>query len=262
MKKRPLSDSEKLLALVHKKRLKGLREGEAHIHFPLDHAGLQALGQKLEEEGQVRILSFAPLFLVSKDSLDYLCRKLIPHISHYHKKHPKEKGISLEKIKIRFDVPGRILLLALKTLVRLGEVREDGHAFALSSFEKSLSPREEKLLAKLEGMIDQVEFLSVPLRTIQAELHLSPHALQKLLDVLIDRKKIVQGEEGFLLHSRWLQVVIDKIRGLGKKELTVGDFKAVTGLSRKYAIPLLELLDQMGVTRRIGAVRDIIEKRD
>jgi Elongation factor SelB, winged helix len=38
----------------------------------------------------------------------------------------------------------------------------------------------------------------------------------------------------------------------------VAEFKALTSLSRKYAIPLLELLDQMGVTRRRGAVREIL----
>jgi hypothetical protein len=39
----------------------------------------------------------------------------------------------------------------------------------------------------------------------------------------------------------------------------VADFKAMTGLSRKYSIPLLELLDSLGVTRRKGSVRDILK---
>jgi hypothetical protein len=38
----------------------------------------------------------------------------------------------------------------------------------------------------------------------------------------------------------------------------LADFKKLTGLSRKYAIPLLELLDQMKVTRRRGAWREIL----
>jgi len=52
---------------------------------------------------------------------------------------------------------------------------------------------------------------------------------------------------------------VAKLRASGRRELTVADFKALTGLSRKYAIPLLELLDEMGVTRRKGAVRDILK---
>ncbi|MBS1226486.1 MAG: Elongation factor SelB, winged helix, partial [Candidatus Aminicenantes bacterium] len=59
-------------------------------------------------------------------------------------------------------------------------------------------------------------------------------------------------------HSKWLDEIVRKIRGSGRRELTVADFKAMTGLSRKYSIPLLELLDSMGVTRRKGSVRDIL----
>jgi selenocysteine-specific elongation factor len=87
---------------------------------------------------------------------------------------------------------------------------------------------------------------------------LTPAKLQKLLDVLVERKRIVQGQDGFYLHSRWLGEIIEKLKLSKKKELSVGDFKRMTGLSRKYAIPLLELLDGMGVTRRKGPVREIL----
>jgi len=55
-----------------------------------------------------------------------------------------------------------------------------------------------------------------------------------------------------------LDEIISRIKKFGKRELTVADFKKMTGLSRKYAIPLLELLDQMGVTRRKGSLREIL----
>ena len=79
-----------------------------------------------------------------------------------------------------------------------------------------------------------------------------------MVALVAERKKIVEGIDGFLLHSRWLDEIIAKVRGSGKRELTVADFKVMTGLSRKYSIPLLELLDSMGVTRRKGSVRDIL----
>ena len=79
-----------------------------------------------------------------------------------------------------------------------------------------------------------------------------------MLDILIGREKIVRGKEGFYLQSRWLDEIVGKVRSLGKKDLTVADFKAMTGLSRKFAIPLLELLDEMGVTRRKGSSSEIL----
>ena len=256
--KRRLDDAEKLLALAYEKGLKGLRENEAKIFLPLNSADLLSLSQKLEEEGRLRILSFSPLLWISRESLDYLSQKILLFLSQYHKKHPKENGVSLEKIKKRFDVPSKILVLTLRTFIHEGRVREDGHAFALAGFRKLLSPREEQLLRNLEEMCFQGDFRVVTLQDIQSQFHLLPQKLQSLLAVLVERRIIAEGKEGFFLHSRWLDDVIAKIRNLGKKELTVAEFKALTGLSRKFAIPLLELLDEMGITRRVGPIREIL----
>jgi len=82
-----------------------------------------------------------------------------------------------------------------------------------------------------------------------------------LLDLLLRQKKIVKSQEGFLLHADWLenlkhQLALMKERG--QNELSVGDFKKLTGLTRKYAIPLLEFLDELGLTRRVGNRRLIL----
>jgi selenocysteine-specific elongation factor len=102
------------------------------------------------------------------------------------------------------------------------------------------------------------EFQSVSLEEIRRQFHLSQERLEKLLSLLTERKKVIQGPEGLFIHSLWLDDIIVRVRALGKKEMTVAKFKELSGLSRKYAIPLLELLDQMGVTRRHGPVREIL----
>jgi hypothetical protein len=134
--KRRLDDAEKLLALAYEKGLKGLRENEAKIFLPLNSADLLSLSQKLEEEGRLRILSFSPLLWISRESLDYLSQKILLFLSQYHKKHPKENGVSLEKIKKRFDVPSKILVLTLRTLIHEGlwPVSESFSLRAKSSF--------------------------------------------------------------------------------------------------------------------------------
>jgi selenocysteine-specific elongation factor len=113
-------------------------------------------------------------------------------------------------------------------------------------------------LKKLEEMCFKGEFRSASLEELQDRFRLSLSKLNILLSLLIERKKIVQGKDGFFIHSRWLDEIIWMIKESGKRELTVSDFKKMTGLSRKYAIPLLELLDQMGVTRRKGPSRLIL----
>ena len=82
--------------------------------------------------------------------------------------------------------------------------------------------------------------------------------MEKLLALLVERKSVVQGKDGFYVNSVWLDELVAKLRARESKEFTVAEFKDMTGLSRKYSIPLLELLDEMGVTRRKGNSREIL----
>jgi selenocysteine-specific elongation factor len=61
-------------------------------------------------------------------------------------------------------------------------------------------------------------------------------------------------------HRTVLDELIRKVREHGAKHRTidVAAFKDLTGISRKYAIPLLEYLDRQRVTRREGDVRIVL----
>jgi selenocysteine-specific elongation factor len=251
-------EKEMILALVGERGIKGLREREIGQFCPLGPILLQKMSQELEAEGKVKILSFSPLFLLSQESFDFLCQKILAFFFQFHKKHQQEIGIIRERINKRFDLNPKILSLALKYLVKTGALEEQNGLLRLAGFEWALTPEEEKILHQLEDICFKGEFRSVSLEEIQKQFKLSPQRLQKMISLLIERKRVIQGKERFYLHSSWLEDVIQKVKKSGKKELTVSDFKEMTGLTRKYAIPLLELLDRMGVTRRKGPVREIL----
>ena len=65
----------------------------------------------------------------------------------------------------------------------------------------------------------------------------------KILQLLLKEKALVKVAEDLIFHS-------EALAGLREKELT--------GLTRKYAIPLLEYLDRERVTRRQGDERIIL----
>jgi len=247
-----------VLALCQKNGLAGAREREFFDFCRLSLAQLDEICRALEAKGQVRILSFSPLWVFSQESFQYLFERMLKFLAQYHRNNPGTPGVALERIQKRFDLSPKLLSLALRTLTREGRIRDTGRLFALSGFEAKLTASEEDLLKKMEEMYLSGEFQSVSLDEIRKRLHLSEAKAQKLLSFLVERKKVVQGKDGFMLHSSWLEEIISKIRALDRKELSVPEFKNMTGLSRKYAIPLLELLDEMGVTHRKGPVREIL----
>jgi selenocysteine-specific elongation factor len=253
-----LGEKDMLLALTEAGGLEGLQGPRLASFARLSASSAEGLARVLESEGRVRILGFAPLRLVSQGSLDFLRERIVAFVTRYHKSHPSQRGAPLEKLEKRFDAPRTVLVLALRLLAKEGRTVEESGVVRLPDFRIPLTAAEEEILARLEDMVLSGELGSVSLEDIQTRLKLTPAKLQTLLAVLAERKKIVDGVDGFILHARWLDEIVRKVRGSGKRELTVAEFKAMTGLSRKYSIPLLELLDSMGVTRRKGSVRDIL----
>jgi selenocysteine-specific elongation factor len=265
LKKRPellerLSGSEKemLLAKIQEGGIHGLREEDIASFCSLSRKTLVKLSHELEEKGELKILSFLPLHLLARASFDYLCDQVLAYLSQFHTRNPGEIGVHMESVGVRFKLPPRIVSLAVKQLSRSGQVTEYGDLIAQAGFRVKLSAEEEELLKDLEEMSLKGELHSVSFEELKKRFHLSSRNLNRLLDFLVERKKIVKGKDGYIIHSRWLEELIQRLRNSGKRELSVSEFKTMTGLSRKYAIPLLELLDQMGVTRRRGPGREIL----
>ncbi|UCE42113.1 MAG: SelB C-terminal domain-containing protein [Candidatus Aminicenantes bacterium] len=252
------NEKKMLLAIVQFKGIHGVQEKEMIRFGHHSRARLLELSQELESEGRIRILEFSPLFIISQTGIVFLCDKILRLLGQFHEKHPGDMGIQKEKIQKRFKVHSRILTLALKYLTQDGKIKVLDDHVALSSFEMILLPEEEKILEQMEEMYLKDKFQSVSLDELQRSFRISSKRLNKMLTFLTERKKVVLGRDGFILHSRWLDELIQRIRSSGKRELTVTEFKEMTGLTRKYAIPLLELLDQMGITRRRGSSREIL----
>jgi selenocysteine-specific elongation factor len=247
-----------LLSLADEKGIKGLHEREILEFCDLPVYLIQKQCEDLEKDGLIKILSFSPVFLLSQSGFNFFCQKLLSYLDQFHKKHPNEMGISSEKIKKRYDLSSKIFSLTVRHLIRSGKIREYNGLVSLISFRVTLTRKEEEQLRELEEMSFKGDLSSVSMKDLQKQFGLSPAKLDMMLSLLVERKRIIKGKDGFMVHSPWLDELILKIRSLDKKELTVTDFKNMTGLSRKYAIPLLELLDQKGVTRRTGSTRKIL----
>ena len=87
-----------------------------------------------------------------------------------------------------------------------------------------------------------------------------PKLLERVARVLVSERLLGRVGDGLLVHSEHLEALKGEVRrrfAAGSK-LDVAAFKALTGLSRKYSIPLLEYLDRERLTRRAGSDRVVL----
>ena len=83
--------------------------------------------------------------------------------------------------------------------------------------------------------------------------------MRQIITLLQRNRTIVRmGSDDLFIHSQALGKLIERLRAERGQAIDVGQFKQMTGLSRKYAIPLLEYLDREHVTRKSGDRRIVL----
>ena len=91
-------------------------------------------------------------------------------------------------------------------------------------------------------------------------LKLDRNTARKIMQLMLKENALVKINEDMFVDSAAMEKLINDVKALKSKnpKLGVGEFKDLTGVSRKFAIPLLEYLDRQRVTRRVGDERVIL----
>lgn len=168
-------------------------------------------------------------------------------------------GIGKEQLRDRHTDP--ILHEAiLAQLVQAGKLEVSGDLVRLPG--KGVQLRDEEAEAK--NVIEQAfasAGLKVPaLKEVLAGLRVDRARAQKIVTLLLRDRVLVKLSEELVFHQAALDALKKDIAAIKatSPKIDVAKFKDMTGVSRKYAIPLLEYLDRERVTRRVGDERVIL----
>ncbi|MFQ6082173.1 MAG: SelB C-terminal domain-containing protein [Candidatus Aminicenantia bacterium] len=250
---------EMILALVESRGREGLTEKEMIGFSGIRRNVLEKICLQLEEKGEIKTISFFPLFILAERTFEFLSDKLVKLLKEYHQRNPLGSGMTKDKLKRRLNIRREdIFQLILRKAIAQNKVKIAEEYIALADFKIAPSTEEEKILRRLEKLYYQGKLVSLSLEEIKNQFNLSNRKLDEFIHLLTERNKIVEVKNGYFVHSHWIDELIWKLKKQNRKKITVSDFKKMTNLSRKYAIPLLELLDQLRITRRRGDYREIL----
>jgi selenocysteine-specific elongation factor len=152
-----------------------------------------------------------------------------------------------------FNAALGILLREKKIEITNELVRLPGQGVAMKDEEAESKKKIEDAFA-LAG-------LKVPALTeVIAGLKVDKVRAQKLVTLLLRDKALIKVSDELVFHRGALQQLRADLATYKKRstKIDVASFKELTGVSRKYAIPLLEYLDRERVTKRVGDAREIL----
>jgi selenocysteine-specific elongation factor len=199
--------------------------------------------------------------LIARVALDGLRQEILASVDAFHKKNALVGGISKQELRGQFtgaepDVFEHVFgeLLQQKKVEVLGEVvRLPGRGVVMKDEEAESKRVIEQAFANAG--------LKVPaLKDVLAGLKVDKVRSQKIVTLLLRDRVLVKVSEDLVFHQAALLELRKQITGYKVKSRTidVAQFKELTGVSRKYAIPLLEYLDRERVTKRVGDARQIL----
>ena len=143
-------------------------------------------------------------------------------------------------------------------LARQGTVQLRGDELSLASRQGSAS-RESSQLAVIAQAYEAAGLAAPSVPELAQRLRLSETEMRRLITLLQRQKTIVRvGSDDLFMHVQALDALVSRVRSLRGSLIDVAAFKQLTGLSRKYAIPLLEYLDRARVTRKQGDQRLVL----
>ena len=246
---------EILAARVARRGQAGLALGDAVAETGWRQALVEAQAASL----QGKLLRFGDV-LIAQEAFSQAQRETLAAVEEFHRANPLVAGISKEELREKLGLSPEVFGAVLEALLREKKLAITGEQ--VRSAGRSLVFKDEE--AESKRTIEQAfsgAGLKVPaLKDVLAGLRVDKATAQKIVTLLLRDKVLVKISDDLVFHRRALEELRQRVNAYKAKSAKIGvaEFKDLTGVSRKYAIPLLEYLDRERVTRRVGDQREIL----
>jgi selenocysteine-specific elongation factor len=222
----------------------------------------RAAAEKLTAAKRLRILGGAPTVVASAQAVSDCATAIRKAVETFHGANPLLPGIPKQELRGK---AGRarveIFDAALGDLVAAQALRAAGDLVSQAGREMTLSTEEARAKELIEREFENAGLAVPGFTSLLAKLPVDAARAQKILQILLREKVLVKISSDLVFHRNTLQrlrEVLAKYRKERGTRLPITVFKELTGITRKYAIPLLEHLDREQVTRRAGDERVIL----
>jgi selenocysteine-specific elongation factor len=241
---------------------RGLTFAEIVARTGWTDAEARVAAQKLAAEKRLRILVAEPALVASTQVVANCAAAIRKAVEAFHRANPLVPGIPKQELRARGgDARPEIFEAALDDLVKARALAISGDLVSQAGREIELSSEEARAKELIEREFARAGLTVPELASVLAKLPVDAPRAQKILQILLREKVLIKIANDLVFHRSALarlHEMLTKYRKERGERLPITAFKELTGVTRKYAIPLLEHLDREHVTRRVGDERVIL----
>lgn len=254
---------EEILRAMTERNVLGVAMSEFVARTGWLESEIRNAAENLAKSNLVRIVSQEPLMLFSENLFEEISEKLRVRVDRFHKENPLLPGIAREELRailgkrVRAETFGK----ALEELVAKRKLAVQGELVKKPGTEITLTAEETRAKEQISSAFLKAGLTVPSAKEVLSQLVIESRHAEKILQILLRDKALVRVTPELIFHAEALQqlgAILQNYKKSKGERISVPSFKDLTGVTRKYAIPLLEYLDRQRVTRRAGDERVIL----
>ena len=183
---------------------------------------------------------------------------LAKEVREFHKTNPLAPGMAKQDLRSRL-LPAAAPPFMLEALLAAAkQIAVDGDIVRLATHKLVLREEEEQARGAIERAFEQAGLAVPAVPDVMAKSGVELKRARSILQILLRDKKLVRVTDDLVFHHSAIATLRTLLATHRSQRFSVPTFKDWTGISRKYAIPLLEFLDRERITRREGDERIVL----
>lgn len=186
---------------------------------------------------------------------------LLKFLADFHKADSMKPGVQRGELASSWGrgLPPKLFHLIVERLLKQGDVVAEQEVLRLKDHKVSLASDQAKVREVIVAAYEQGGTTPPNLKDVLEPLGMDFKQASAVLKLLQDEGVLVRLTNDLYYHGPALEEIRSRMLGFfaDNQEMSAPDFKSVTGLSRKYLIPLLEYFDKEKITVRVGDVRHL-----
>ncbi|CAK8720305.1 selenocysteine-specific translation elongation factor [Candidatus Electrothrix aarhusensis] len=228
---------------------------------------LGVFGKKLKKQLQGPV-SGKKVLVVESESQRLLAAQVVEQLNQsihnlleqYHKENPLKTGLAREEIRSRLRPPvdQKLFQYVMTGLAKSDLIVQEGAEVRLSSHEVTLQVDEQEMQEKIGRLYKDAGLRPPNLKDVLALFAEFPEKqIRQVIDLLLQNNTLIKINEALFFHAEELHRLADTLQEYLSREgeIDAPGFKDLTGLTRKFSIPLLEYFDKVKLTIRVGDKR-------
>jgi selenocysteine-specific elongation factor len=254
---------EEIVAEMAERSMIALTLAELLARTGMSLAAAQQAVKQAVARGAVKTTGTEPLVMVTTARFAELRQKIDARVASFRKENPLQAGMAREVLRSGLGrrVHPEVFRAALQDLIAQKKLEAQGDLIKPAGAQVTLLPEEAAAKEQIEKAFQSAGLAVPSVKEVLAGLAVEPARAEKLLRILLGEKNLIRVTPELIFHRAALAELRQQLAGYKKakgERISVPAFKDLAGITRKYAIPLLEYLDRERVTRRAGDERLIL----